>query len=1049
MTEDIGSDTNLTRNQQLIWTEQLLYPDLPLYNMAFAFHIAGPIDLGHFRRAFQAFVDGTDAFRTVINEQDGVPQQHVLEEFSYEVALVDLTNESNANAALEIWLRERSARCFNLATCLFDSVLLKVGREHTVWYLNQHHLITDGWSTSLVYRRVTEAYSQVVEGNLESVSHPSFKDYVSEETTYRSSWKCEKAKCYWNDKLRKTIDPIYFYGRTAPMQKISRFVRIHRALSSERSAKLRARAAQPNIAALTPHLTMFHIFGAILLAYLHRISGNQELSIGTPIHNRSSKVMLDTVGLLMDVAPLYVNIEAGATFVSLIRQLRDESFSALRYSRYAPGNPIRNRAYEAMLNYQNSSYTDFCGMPMRLEWLQPGWATGSVNVQVHQFGSSEDYEIEFDFNEEIFDLWQRERAIDHFFRILDGFIEDEEQAIEDVDMFEPGERALITEIFNHTDTSKPEAQTVIEQFEAQVEQTPDAIAVVFEDQHLTYRELNRRANQLAHFLRKHRVGPDVLVGICMESSLEMVVGILGILKAGGAYMPLDPEYPKKRLAFMLEDAQPPVLLTQERVVERLPKHGAQVVCLDKDWVAISLESNESPVSGVTTDNLAYVIYTSGSTGMPKGVMICHCSICNRLIWGKSAYKMNEADRIIQKTSFSFDVSVRELFEPLMVGAQLILARSDRQQDIAYIVRLISEQRITAVSLPPSMLQVFLDEQGVEKCNCLRRVNAGGEVLHVELQERFFACLTADLYIGYGPTEATVGVTYWICKRGSNQCTVPIGRPIVNTQIYILDCHLQPVPIGVPGELHIGGIGLARGYLNRPDLTAEKFIPNPFSNKPGSRLYKTGDLARYLTDGNIEFLGRLDNQVKIRGFRIELGEIGVALSQHPAVRETVVLAREDIPGNKRLVVYVVPGQKQAPTFNELRGFLQQKLPEYMVPSSFVFLDTLPLTPNGKVDRRALPAPDRTRPEPGETFVAPHSPLESLIAEVWKEVLGVDQVSVYDNFFDLGGHSLLSMKVVAHLEKKLGLRINPGELIFQTLGQLASACEERKNLQQPSQ
>jgi amino acid adenylation domain-containing protein len=480
-----------------------------------------------------------------------------------------------------------------------------------------------------------------------------------------------------------------------------------------------------------------------------------------------------------------------------------------------------------------------------------------------------------------------------------------------------------------------------------------------------------------------------------------------------------------------------------------------IVCLDKNWPTISRKSDENPAIEITTKNLAYLIYTSGSTGRPKGVMIRHRSVCNRLLWERSAYNLTEADRILQSISFSFDVSVRIFFEPLTVGAKLILARSDRQHDSAYIVRLISEWKITAATFTPSMLQVFLNEQGVENCNCLRRVNTGGEVLPFELQERFFACLDADLYVGYGPTEATIGVTNWVCKRESSRFTVPIGRPIANTQIYILDCYLQPVPIGMAGEIHIGGVCLARGYFNRNELTAKKFIPNPFSPDPKDRLYKTGDLARYRPDGNIEFLGRKDNQIKIRGFRIELGEIEAVLREHPTVREAVVLAREDKPGDKRLVAYIVPYEKPKPTMSELQMFLKENLPDYMIPSVFLRLNTLPLTFSGKVDRRALPIPDYFRLEERGTYIAPRNEVEKAIAAIWQKLLGSDKVGIHDNFFELGGHSLLATQLISRLRDTLNVEL-PVRNIFDTptVAGLAKsiekiAQEDRENIEQIDQ
>jgi amino acid adenylation domain-containing protein len=609
------------------------------------------------------------------------------------------------------------------------------------------------------------------------------------------------------------------------------------------------------------------------------------------------------------------------------------------------------------------------------------------------------------------------RMAGHLETLLLGIVANPDRRLSMLPLLTEEERHQLLVEWNDTEKDYPKESCIHELVEAQVERTPDAVAVVFEGQELTYHELNAEANQLAHYLKKHGVGPEVLVGICMERSLEMVIGLLGVLKAGGAYVPLDPTYPKKSLAFMLEDTQVPVLLTQERRLEMLPEHGAKVVCLDTDWEVIAQESEEDPASQATADNLAYVIYTSGSTGKPKGAMNTHGGIYNRLLWMQEAYQLTEADRVLQKTPFSFDVSVWEFFWPLMTGSCLIVARPEGHRNSGYLLELIAAQKITTLHFVPSMLQVFLEDQGLETCSCLRRVICSGEALPQDLQERLFACLAAELHNLYGPTEAAVDVTYWACERESNRQTVPIGRPIANTQMYILDRHLQPVPVGVPGELHIGGVGLARGYLNRAELTAEKFIANPFSSEVGARLYKTGDLARYLPDGNIEFLGRLDHQVKIRGFRIEPGEIEAALADHPGVRQRVVIVREDEPGEKRLVAYVVLKQEPLPTTSELRSFLKERLPDYMVPSAFVLLDKMPLSPNGKVDRRALPAPDSARPQLEKAFVPPRTGLEHLLSAMWQSILGIEQIGIDDNFFELGGSSIQAAAFINKIQEKL--------------------------------
>ncbi|MFN6485180.1 MULTISPECIES: non-ribosomal peptide synthetase [unclassified Nostoc] len=583
-------------------------------------------------------------------------------------------------------------------------------------------------------------------------------------------------------------------------------------------------------------------------------------------------------------------------------------------------------------------------------------------------------------------------------------------------------------------------------FEMQVERSPQAIAVVYENTQLTYQQLNQRANQLAHHLRALGVGPEVLVGICLERSLEMIIGLLGILKAGGAYVPLDPAYPSDRLTFILEDTQTPVLLTQEKLVKNLPPHQAQVVCLDSNWQGNIQNSQENPLNETTADNLIYVIYTSGSTGKPKGVMIPHRGICNQLHWKQTTFGLTHADKVLLTISFSFDPSVWQIFWPLCFGGQLFMARPGGHQDTAYLVKVITEQQITVLALVPSILRVLLEEKGIENCQFLRHIICGGEALPGELIERFFAQLNLDnvLHNCYGPTEASIDTTFWTCQRGANYAIAPIGRPITNAEIHILDENLQPVPVGESGELHIGGIGLARGYLNHPELTTEKFIFDPFSSEPGARLYKTGDLGRYLSDGNIEFLGRIDHQVKIRGFRIELGEIEAVLAQHPALKQTLVIAREDVPGDKRLVAYiVVASSEQIPSQVELRRFLENRLPEYTVPGFFVFLDTLPLNPNGKIDRRALPAPDTSDIRLSSNFVPPQNSTEEVLAGIWAKVLRLEQVGIHDNFFELGGHSLLATQVMSRVRQAFQIEI-PLQLLFEnpTIATLAQAIAQNQ-------
>jgi amino acid adenylation domain-containing protein len=525
------------------------------------------------------------------------------------------------------------------------------------------------------------------------------------------------------------------------------------------------------------------------------------------------------------------------------------------------------------------------------------------------------------------------------------------------------------------------------------------------------------------------VGPESVAGVLAERSLEMVVGLLAVLKAGGAYLPLDPEYPAERLAFMLADSRVPVVLAQERLLERLPAHGALVLPLD--GAAEPGGEAPRPAGGGVPGNLAYVIYTSGSTGRPKGTMNSHRGIVNRLLWMQEHYGLGADDRVLQKTPYSFDVSVWELFWPLLVGARLVMALPGGHQDPDYLARTIPAEGITILHFVPSLLRVFLETPGVERCAAsLTRMVCSGEALPLELERRFFDRLPGvELHNLYGPTEAAVDVTFWACERDDRRGLVPIGRPVANTRIHILDRELRPLPVGVPGELLIGGVQVGRGYLARPDLTAERFVPDPISGEAGARLYRTGDLARLLADGVVDFLGRIDHQVKLRGLRIELGEIESALSRHPAVAQAVVVVREDAPGNPLLTAYYVPAGETAASLTDLRLALAAELPEYMIPSGFVPLPTLPLTASGKVDRKALPAPDGARPDLGREFVPPVGAVQERLAAIWAEVLRVERIGAHDNFFELGGHSLLATQVLSRVREAFGVEL-PLRAIFNT-------------------
>jgi len=638
-----------------------------------------------------------------------------------------------------------------------------------------------------------------------------------------------------------------------------------------------------------------------------------------------------------------------------------------------------------------------------------------------------------EYNTDLFDRATVERLIGHLQTLLTGIVADPDQTISTLPLLTEAERQRLLVDWNATAVAFPRDECIHHLFEAQAAVRPAAVAVTFEGQRLSYDQLNRRANQLAHYLRRLGVGREALVGISTGRAPEMVVGILGVLKAGGAYLPLDPTYPAERLAFMLQDSQAPLLLTQAHLAERLSEPGRRVVRLDADWDEIAQESEQNPPRSATADDLAYVIYTSGSTGWPKGTMLRHRGLCNLTDAQQRAFGVAEGSRVLQFSPLSFDASVWETFMALRNGATLCLARQEVLASGPELVRLLREEGVTNVTLPPSVLRLLPEEE----LPALRTVIAAGEACTPDLVARW--AVGRDFFNAYGPTETTVCASMYRCQAGETG-PPPIGRPIANTELYVLDRNMQLLPVGVAGELHVGGVSLARGYLRRPEMTEARFVPHPYSEDPAARLYKTGDLVRYRADGNLEFLGRLDQQVKVRGFRIELGEVETVLGQHPGVREAVVAAREDVPGDKRLVGYVVAGGEPAPTVGELRSYLRQRLPEYMVPTGFVYLERLPLSPSGKVERRALPAPEGQRPELEREYVAPRDEVERELAAICGELLGVDRVGVYDSFFELGGHSLLATQLISRVREVFGVEL-PLRTLFEhpTVADLAGQIE----------
>ena len=839
-----------------------------------------------------------------------------------------------------------------------------------------------------------------------------------------------KHEAFWVEKLA-TLQPITvpYADRTASHLEQKQSTSVKMSVPHEVTTFLEERQ---------PEWNQGDFLYAAFATYLARIGGTGCFDIGF----RDVELQGELVGLedfFASIVPCQVDIDYEQSFEEVFKTFKQQVELTKLHKTYARDVVAR---YPVLRSLPELSREPM--FPVVVERVE--------KLDDHQAGSGNDLTLVIPsegkeccwlYNTEALDGDSIARMLDQFTTFLQGIVTDPKGRVADLPLLSELERHKILVEWNDTQADYPKDQCIHQLFEEQVERTPDVVAVVYEDKQLTYRELNATANQLAHYLQKLGVGPEVLVGIFVERSLEMMVGLLGILKAGGAYVPLDPAYPKERLAFMLSDSQVSVLLTQEKLLAGLPEQGAYAICLDTGWGVISQESEENLNSGVNPANLAYIIYTSGSTGKPKGTMIVHQGLVNYLSWCIKAYAVADGVGAPVHSSIGFDATITSLFSPLLVGQRVVFL-PEKQEIEALSAVLCSQSNFSLVKITPAHLALLSELlPSKQAAGQTRALIIGGEALSKK-SISFWQTHAPEtrLVNEYGPTETVVGCCiYEVPTQTSLSGLVPIGRPIANTQLYILDQSLQPVPIGVAGELHIGGDGLARGYLNRTELTTQKFIPNPFSEDPAARLYKTGDLARYLPDGNIEFLGRIDNQVKIRGFRIELGEIEAVLRQNRAVQDAVVIDQEYDPGDKRLVAYVVPSQEQAPSTRELRRYLKQKLPDHMVPTAFVRLEALPLTPNDKVDRRALPMPDRIR-SVEETFAPPLTLFEEVLAGIWSEVLKLDSVGIHDNFFELGGHSLLAVHVLAQIEKTFGKNL-PLSTLFQspTIEQLANLLRQK--------
>jgi amino acid adenylation domain-containing protein/non-ribosomal peptide synthase protein (TIGR01720 family) len=1021
-----GDETPVSFAQQRLWFLDRLEPGTPAYNLAGAVRLRGRLDVGLLERAMTEIVRRHESLRTTFAAAGDTPRQVVHEPADVALPVVDLAPAASKDeaSAVRAAVTAEARAPFDLERGpLLRAKLLRLGEADHVLAFAVHHIVSDAWSLGVLVRELGalyEAYAADKPSPLDELPI-QYADYARWQRQPEGAEGVESQVAYWRERLAGAPAALDLPAdRPRPPRQTYDGDVVRRSLSPELSARFRELCRAEGVTLFAGLLSAFDVL-------LWRYTGVEDLVVGSPVAGRARPEVEGLIGFFVNTLVLRTDLSGEPTFRELCARQKEVALSAFSHADVPferlveelrpTRDPSRPPLFQVAFALENVGVPDLRLPGLSLSTVGASSRTAKFDLMLTVVEGPERLDCEIELNTALFDRERMERALAHYERLLARAVEEPGRSIRELAALSDGERRLVVDAWNDTAKDYGPAACLHHLFEAQVDRTPDAIALEAEGERVSYRELDARANRLAHRLRRAGVGRDALVAVCLERSIAMVVALYGVLKAGGAYVPIDPDQPAARLELFLDDAGAGVLLTDRRIGATLPAHGGEVLNLDDPADAGAGEPATRPSVDVLPADLAYMIYTSGSTGRPKGAMNTHAGIVNRLRWMQEAFPLDASDCVLQKTPYSFDVSVWELFWPLETGARLAIARPDGHKDPAYLVDAIVRHGVTTIHFVPSMLEAFLRDPGLSRATSLRRVVASGEALTPALVADLHAKLGAELENMYGPTEAAVEVSWWHCRRGEARASIPIGRPIANTRLYVLDERLEPVPVGVAGELHIGGVQVGRGYWKRPELTAERFVASPFV--AGDRLYKTGDLARFAADGTIEYLGRIDHQVKIRGLRVELGEIEAALAAHPAVRAAVVALREDTPGDKRLAAYVVAGEA-APTAAELRAFLKERLPEHMVPAAFVAMDALPLTPSGKVDRKVLPAPEGGSAVATE-HVAPRDALEELLAELWADVVRAPRVGVNDDFFALGGHSLLATQLVARASRLVGVDV----------------------------
>jgi amino acid adenylation domain-containing protein len=1016
----------LSLAQERLWFLEQLETLGSTYNETMALELDGELDVEVLERSFAELVRRHESLRTRIEttgEGQGIQVIDPAGEFRLEFKDLSTWPAEQRRAEAQRFVQAEAVRPFNLTQELFRVALLQLAPEEHILLVMLHHIASDVWSLlGVLQHELNVLYAAYKEGRPSPLPEleVQYADYALWQREWLQGEVLERQLSYWREQLSGMSAALELpTDRPRPATPSYKGARQPLVLSSELSASLVALGRREGV-------TLYMVLLAALQVVLSRWSGQDDIAVGSPIAGRTHRKMEGLIGFFLNTLVMRTDLSGDPTFLELLERVKKTALGAYTHqdlpfeklvAELRPERDLSRQAlFQVMLTLQNMPMSSLQLPGLAWKPVPPTVVTSKFDLSVEFFEGAAGLRGSVEYATDLFDDATIERLIVNFKTLLEGVVADADRAISELPLLSERERRQVLYEWNETAQEYAKEKCIQQLFEEQVEKSPEAVAVVFEDAALTYRELNRRANQLAHYLREMGVKPEERVGLCMERSLEMIVGLLGVLKAGGAYVPLDPGYPSERLQFMLEDSDTSFLITQKRIAGQLPEVALPRVYLDSDWSVLEQYSDAALAPNTQASNLAYVIYTSGSTGKPKAVAAVHSAVMNRIAAQREIAAISEEEVCCQKTSIGFVDAVAETWSPLMSGRPLIVASEAAAKDPEELLSLIRSEGITRLVTVPTLAWSLVQSPRAQwGLMSLRSWTLSGEALSAdllrELKQRLPECRFINLY---GSSEVAADATCY-AEADVERLTIPIGRPIANTQTYILDEHLEPVPVGVVGELYIGGEGLARGYLGQPGLTAERFIASPYGAE-GSRLYRTGDRARYVADGNLEFMGRADEQVKIRGFRIELGEIEARLAEHPGVREAVVIAREDEPGDKRLVAYWVGVKGEEPGAEDLRNHLLKTLPQYMVPAAFVLLQELPLNRNGKIDRKALPAPD-LHGQLQHQYVAPRTLVEEILCTTWGEVLRVERVGIHDNFFDLGGHSLAMVRVREKVQLKL--------------------------------